>query len=121
LNIIKVRISFFFHNWRISRNYNGLSCQEYLQGGTSFITISDFGLRRRTVAPGMELRATRSIESARRFYKVTAGAANVQLPLNAATFADGSSGPGGVNSSSPATATVTQTSIPTALNLLTVH
>ena len=52
--------------------------------------------------------------------KVTAGAANVQLPLNAATFADGSSGPGGVNSSSPGTATVTQTNIPTALNLLTV-
>ena len=69
----------------------------------------------------MKLRATRSIESSRRFYKVTAGAANVQLPLNAATFANGGNGPGWVNSFSPAAAAVTQTSIPTALNLLTVY
>ena len=69
----------------------------------------------------MKLRATRSMESARRFYKVTAGAGNVQLPLNAATFANGGNGPGRVNSFSPAAAAVTQTSIPTALNLLTVY
>jgi len=53
--------------------------------------------------------------------KVTAGAANLQVPLNAALFANGSNGPGGVNQFSPATATVTQTNIPTALNLFTVR
>jgi hypothetical protein len=47
--------------------------------------------------------------------KVTAGAINTQLPINAALFANGSSGPGGVNQFPPATATVTQTNIPTAL------
>ena len=45
--------------------------------------------------------------------KVTAGAINTQLPINAALFANGSSGPGGVNQFSPATAIVTQTNIPT--------
>jgi hypothetical protein len=53
--------------------------------------------------------------------KVTAGATNFQLPIAAALFANGSNGPGGVNQFSPATATVTQTNIPTALNLFTVH
>jgi hypothetical protein len=53
--------------------------------------------------------------------KVTAGAFNVQLPLNAALFANGSNGPGGVNQFSPSTATVTQTNIPTSFNLFTVH
>jgi hypothetical protein len=53
--------------------------------------------------------------------KITAGAANLQNPLNAALFSNGSNGPGGVNQFSPATATVTQTNIPTALNLFTVH
>ena len=53
--------------------------------------------------------------------KVTAGAFNAQIPLNAALFANGSNGPGGVNQFSPATTTVTQTNIPTAFNLFTVH
>ena len=53
--------------------------------------------------------------------KVTAGAANVQLPIAAALFANGSNGPGGVNQFSPSTATVTQTNIPTAFNLFTVR
>ena len=53
--------------------------------------------------------------------KVTAGATNLQIPLNAALFANGSNGPGGVNQFSPATATVTQTNIPTSFNLFTVH
>ena len=52
--------------------------------------------------------------------KVTAGARNVQLPTNTALFANGS-GLGGVNQFSPSTATVTQTNIPTAFNLFTVH
>jgi hypothetical protein len=53
--------------------------------------------------------------------KVTAGAGALQIPVNAALFANGSNGPGGVNQFSPATATVTQTNIPTVLNLFTVH
>ena len=53
--------------------------------------------------------------------KVTAGAVNTQLPINAALFANGSSGWGGVNQFSPSTATVTQTNSATALNLFTVH
>ena len=53
--------------------------------------------------------------------KVSAGAANVQLPINTAAFANGSSGWGGVNQFSPSTATVTQTNSATALNLFTVH
>ena len=57
----------------------------------------------------------------RQLDKVTAGAFNVQLPLNAALFANGSNGPGGVNQFSPSTATVTQTNIPTSFNLFTVH
>jgi hypothetical protein len=52
---------------------------------------------------------------------VTAGAANNLIPVNAALFANGSNGPGGVNQFSPSTATVTQTNIPTALNLFTVR
>lgn len=52
--------------------------------------------------------------------KVTAGAFNAQIPLNAALLANGA-GPYGVNQFSPSTATVTQTNIPTALNLFTVH
>jgi hypothetical protein len=53
--------------------------------------------------------------------KVTAGAFNVQLPIAAALFANGSNGPGGVNQFSPSTAIVTQTIIPVSLNLFTVH
>ena len=53
--------------------------------------------------------------------KVTAGATNNQIPVNAALFANGTNGKGGVNQFSPSTATVTQTSIPTAFNLFTVH
>ena len=53
--------------------------------------------------------------------KVTAGAANTAVPVNAALFANGTNGRGGVNQFSPSTATVTQTSIPTAFNLFTVH
>jgi hypothetical protein len=53
--------------------------------------------------------------------KVTAGATNNQIPVNAALFANGTNGRGGVNQFSPSTATVTQTSIPTAFNLFTVH
>ena len=49
---------------------------------------------------------------------VTAGAVNTQLPINAALFANGSSG---VNQFSPSTATVTQTNSATAMNLFTVH
>jgi hypothetical protein len=56
---------------------------------------------------------------------VTAGARNVQIPTNAALFANGAGGGGlgggGVNQFSPSTATVTQTNIPTAFNLFTVH
>jgi hypothetical protein len=32
LNIIKVRISFFSHNWRMSRNYNCLSVKNTYKG-----------------------------------------------------------------------------------------
>jgi hypothetical protein len=53
--------------------------------------------------------------------KVTAGAAIAQIPVNAALFANGAGGAGGVNQFSPSTATVTQTNIPTALNLFTIH
>ena len=53
--------------------------------------------------------------------KVTAGAGAFQIPVNAALFSNGSPGKGGVNQFSPSTATVTQTAIPTSLNLFTVH
>lgn len=53
--------------------------------------------------------------------KVTAAARNTQVPVNAALFANGAGGGGGVNQFSPSTATVTQTNIPTALNLFTIH
>jgi hypothetical protein len=53
--------------------------------------------------------------------KVTAGAANVQIPVAAALFANGSNGPGGINQFSPSTATVTQTVVPTSFNLFTIH
>ena len=52
--------------------------------------------------------------------KVTAGAFNVQIPTASAIFANGAGG-AGVNQFSPSTATVTQTVVPTALNLFTVH
>src|SRR5262249_33704906 len=50
--------------------------------------------------------------------KVTAGAANVQVPIAAAIFANGSTG---VNQFSPSTATVTQTNTVTGLNLFTIY
>jgi len=50
--------------------------------------------------------------------KVTAGAFNAALPVAASFLANGGSG---VNQFSPSTATVTQTVIPTQLNLFTVH
>ena len=53
--------------------------------------------------------------------KVTAGAANLGVPINAALFANGSNGPGGVNQFSPSTAAVTQTNTNTLFNLFTVH
>jgi hypothetical protein len=53
--------------------------------------------------------------------KVTAGAANVQLPFNTAALLNGSNGPGGVNRFSPSTATLTKINIPTAINLFTIH
>jgi uncharacterized protein (DUF2141 family) len=53
--------------------------------------------------------------------KVTAGARNVQTPVAAALFANGSNGPGGVNQFSPSTASVTQSNIVTGFNLFTVH
>jgi hypothetical protein len=53
--------------------------------------------------------------------KVTAGARIDQVPVNAALFANGTNGKGGVNQFSPSTATVTQTNVPTALNLFTIH
>jgi hypothetical protein len=53
--------------------------------------------------------------------KVTAGATIRQIPVNAALFANGAGGGGGVNQFSPSTATVTQTNVPTALNLFTVR
>lgn len=58
--------------------------------------------------------------------KVTAGAANVQLPILSSFVANGAGGGlagsgGAVNQFSPSTTTVSQTAIPTALNLFTVH
>jgi hypothetical protein len=57
--------------------------------------------------------------------RVTAGAANNALPVAASFLANGAGGGnrggGGVNQFSPSTATVTQTIIPTQLNLFTVH
>jgi len=53
--------------------------------------------------------------------KVTAGAANIAIPVVSSFLANGASGLGGVNQFSPSTATVTQTVIPTQLNLFTVH
>jgi hypothetical protein len=50
-------------------------------------------------------------------YKVTGGAAIAQLSINAVALVNG----GGVNQFSPATATVSQTSISTASNLFTVY
>jgi len=52
--------------------------------------------------------------------KVTAGAFNAALPVAASFLANGAGG-SGVNQFSPSTATVTQTVIPTQLNLFTVH
>ena len=58
--------------------------------------------------------------------KVTAGAANVQIPIVSSFVANGAGGGGllsggGVNQFSPSTTTVSQTVIPTSLNLFTVH
>jgi hypothetical protein len=53
--------------------------------------------------------------------KVTAGAFNVQIPTAEALLANGAGGAGGVNQFSPSTATVTQTVVPTAFNLFTIH
>jgi hypothetical protein len=57
--------------------------------------------------------------------KVTAGAANTAVPINAALFANGAGGGllggGGINQFSPSTATVTQTSSVLGLNLFTIH
>jgi hypothetical protein len=58
--------------------------------------------------------------------KVTAGAANVAIPVVSSFIAAGAGGGGllsggGVNQFSPTTATVTQTVVPTQLNLFTVH
>lgn len=57
--------------------------------------------------------------------KVTAGAANNAIPVNAALFANGAGGGllggGGINQFSPSTATVTQTSSVLGLNLFTIH
>lgn len=53
--------------------------------------------------------------------KVTAGAANLQPSRNVSLLANGAGGRGGVNQFSPSTATVTQTNIPTAFNLFTIH
>jgi hypothetical protein len=57
--------------------------------------------------------------------KVTAGAANIQIPKVSSLVANGAGGGflggGGVNQFSPSTVTVTQTVIPTSLNLFTVH
>ena len=50
--------------------------------------------------------------------KVTAGAANLQVPTNAAMLANGASG---INQFSPSTATVTQTGVVTSLNLFTIQ
>jgi hypothetical protein len=53
--------------------------------------------------------------------KVTAGAANLQPSRNVSLLTNGAGGLGGVNQFSPSTATVTQTNIPTAFNLFTIH
>ena len=53
--------------------------------------------------------------------KVTAGAANLQGPMNAALLANGALGAGGINQFSPSTATVTQTGVVTSLNLFTIQ
>jgi hypothetical protein len=58
--------------------------------------------------------------------KVTAGATNFAIPVAASFLANGAGGGGsksggGVNQLSPSTATVTQTIVPTQLNLFTVH
>jgi len=53
--------------------------------------------------------------------KVTAGATNFAIPVAASFLANGAGGAGGVNQFSPSTATVTQTIIPTQLNLFTVR
>ena len=57
--------------------------------------------------------------------KVTAGAANVQIPVVSSFVANGAGGGflggGGINQFSPSTATVTQTVVPTSLNLFTIH
>jgi len=50
--------------------------------------------------------------------KVTAGAANVQNPINAVMLANGASG---INQFSPSTATVTQSNVATGLNLFTIQ
>src|SRR5690242_8141581 len=52
--------------------------------------------------------------------KVTAGATNNLIPVNAALFANGTNGHGGVNQFSPSTAVVTQSNVATGLNLFTV-
>jgi len=53
--------------------------------------------------------------------KVTAGAANLQGPMNAALLANGAIGAGGINQFSPSTATVTQSNVATGLNLFTIQ
>jgi hypothetical protein len=51
---------------------------------------------------------------------VTAGAANVQVPIAAALVANGA-GRNGINQFSPSTTTVTQTQSAVGLNLFTIH
>ena len=53
--------------------------------------------------------------------KVTAGAANLQGPMNAALLANGAIGAGGINQFSPSTAPVTQSNVATGLNLFTIQ
>jgi len=53
--------------------------------------------------------------------KVTAGAFNFAIPVAASFLANGAGGAGGTNQFSPSTATVTQTIVPTQLNLFTVR
>jgi len=58
--------------------------------------------------------------------KVTAGAQNFQIPVAASFLANGAGGGGllsggGINQFSPSTATVTQTIVPTQLNLFTIQ
>jgi len=56
--------------------------------------------------------------------KVTAGAQNFQIPVAASFLANGAGGGGtggGINQFSPSTATVTQTVVPTQLNLFTIQ